>query len=94
MTDSKEMTYEEIVKANEGVYAKITKCMATIEELKGNILPVPNAPLADLVGSNSNALAQRKAQFEKKVNEKKAIQAALIIAENNKAKPAKPKAVK
>lgn len=86
MTDKKEMTYSEIVKANESVYADMQKHKDEIEKLKTKILPVPNAPVADLVGSNSTALEQRKALFAKKAEEKKAIEAALVIAEKNKKK--------
>ena len=90
MTDKKEMTYEQIVKANEAVYAKITEHTKAIDELKAKILPVPNAPTVNLVGSNKNALEQRKAAHAKRAEEKKAIEAALVIAEQQKkAKKAK-----
>ena len=70
--------------SNEELLAKISAHNEAAKALKKFIKPTQAQPTATLVQSNATLLDQRNAAFMKKQNEKKAIEAALIIAEQNK----------
>lgn len=70
--------------SNEELLAQISAHNEAVKALKKFIKPTKAQPTATLVQSNATLLDQRNAAFQKKQNEKKAIEAALIIAEQNK----------
>lgn len=79
MTDEqyKEMPNDEILK-------RISMHHEAIKKLQKQLKPAEPVPVATLAESNKDLRAQRDAAFKKKQEEQEAIQAALVIARENK----------